>query len=183
MTMSLYVGLPISKGVASTLEKAQGGLHAGLMVPPSEMHVTVADLGEQSEDLVEPIKRELGAISLPPVNIEIDGLGTIGGNAPEELYAEVKTEAGLKNLNKMVGRAVREAGVPLAHTRYVPRVTMARFGAMGQHDLKQIMSFLSRRAALSAGPFMVMDFNLYGISDGPTGPEHTIVETFALEGF
>lgn len=174
------VVLPLPKDVHDVLEKALGGLHAGRPVPRALINLPLADLGNQPDAMIDAVRRKLGEVSTGPFWIKLEGLGTLGGNAPHTLYAEADLSRGLKDLHTLVGRAVREAGVPLEYQRWTPHVPIARFEALGQHDLKQIMSFLSRRAALTAGPFPVTDFQLIALR--PDTPEPEVLETYPLNG-
>ncbi|HET7409166.1 MAG TPA: RNA 2',3'-cyclic phosphodiesterase [Paracoccaceae bacterium] len=174
--------LPLPRDVRDALGKAQGGLHAGRPVPSERLNLPLADLGDQPEDVLAAVRTGLAEIATGPFYVGIQGLGTLGGNAPHTLYAEAELSPGLKDLHALVRRAVRDAGVTLDFQRWTPHVPIAHFEALGQHDLKQIMSFLSRRAALSAGPFPVTDFELIALRPGPEGPVPEVVESYPLSG-
>ena len=176
------IGVPLPRDVIAILEKAQGGLPVGRHVAPKGMHVGLADLGEHLGPGVQSVREKLHAVESGPFYLSIDGLGTRGGQQPTEVYAEIEKSTGLRNLHKMVGRAVRLAGVELSHERFTPGVAIAHFGDMAQHDLKQIMSFLSRRAGLSAGPFPVTDFALYAVKPAGNGIAYEEIETYPLTG-
>jgi 2'-5' RNA ligase len=176
------VVLPLPRDVTDILGKALGGLHVGRHVPPGQMHLPLAELGDQPDDALDAVRAGLAGVSTGPFYVRLEGLGTLGGNAPRLLYAEAGLEPGLKDLHTLVGRAVREAGVPLQYQKWTPHVPLAHFDGLGQHDLKQIMSFLSRRAALSAGPFPVTDFELVALRPGAHGPEPEVLETYPLSG-
>lgn len=180
------VVLPLPRDVRDALGKAQGGLHAGRMVPPERLNLPLADLGEQSEDVLTTVRDALTEISTGPFYVRLQGLGTLGGNAPHTLYVEAGLSPGLKDLHALIRRAVRDAGVALDYQRWTPHVPLAHFDTLGQHDLKQIMSFLSRRAALSAGHFPVTDFELVVLRpalESPSGePVPEVVETYPLSG-
>ena len=179
--VAALVVLPLPKDVGDVLEKALGGLHAGRPVPRAQMNLPLAALGDLPEAVLDAVKRKLGEVSTGPFWIKLEGLGTLGGNAPHTLYAEAELARGLKDLHTLVGRAVREAGVALEYQKWTPHVPLARFDGLGQHDLKQIMSFLSRRAALSAGPFPVTDFELIAPPATPDA-EPEVLETYPLSG-
>lgn len=176
---SYFIGAPVPRDISEKLEKALGGLHAGVPEHPKNFHILLGDLGEQPADTVDAVAQALERVAVGPFYLSVEGLGTLGGKAPTVLYAELEQAKGLKSLNRLVGREVREAGVSMAHARVDPHIPMARFGEMGQHDLKQIMSFLSRRAALSAGPFPVTDFNLYRAGT-PDSPENEVVHSYVV---
>ena len=176
---SYFIGAPVPRDISEKLEKALGGLHAGVPERSKNFHILLGDLGEQPDDVIDGICEALERVAIGPFYLSVEGLGTLGGNAPTVLYAELEQAKGLKSLHRLVGREVREAGVSMAHARVDPHIPMARFGDMGQHDLKQIMSFLSRRAALTAGPFPVTDFNLYRAGTDEA-PDNEIVKSFVV---
>ena len=178
--MALYfIGIPVPRDISEKLDKAVGGLHAGVPERLKNYHILLGDLGEQSQETIDGVCAALERVAVGPFYLSVEGLGTLGGNAPTVLYAELEQAKGLKTLHRLIGREVREAGVSMAHARVDPHIPMARFGEMGQHDLKQIMSFLSRRAALSAGPFPVTDFNLYKAGTD-TEPDNEVVKSFVV---
>lgn len=174
-----FIGAPVPRDIIEILQKALGGLHAGTSELAKNFHIWLGDLGEQPDDAIEKVGEALERVSLSPFYISFDGLGTIGGNAPSVLYAELEQARGLKSLHRLVGREVREAGVAMAHARVDPHIPMARFDDLGQHDLKAIMSFLSRRASLSGGPFPVTDICLYRRGT-PAKPENEAVKSIEL---
>lgn len=176
---SYFIGIPVPRDITEKLEKALGGLHAGTSEHTKNFHILLGDLGEQPDDVIDGVCEALERVAVGPFYLNIEGLGTLGGNAPTVMYAEVEQAKGLKSLHRLVGREVREAGISMAHARVDPHIPMARFGEMGAHDLKQIMSFLSRRAALSAGPFPVTDFNLYRLGTDAE-PENAVVKSFVV---
>lgn len=73
-----------------------------------------------------------------------------------------------------------KAGLPLKPERLAPYVTIAEFDELGPNDLRGIMSFLSRRAALRAGPFPATDFNLIVIREDKEGLVQEVLETYPL---
>ncbi len=178
----VQVGIPLPRDVTEILAKAQGGLHAGEPVPPECFYLLIADLGEQPNLIIDKLRTALEAVGGAPFYVKLEGLGTIGGQRPTELYAEAELPAGLKALHKSVGVVVREAGVELAYQRYTPRVVLAEFPEIGQHDLKQIMSFLSRRQSLSAGPFPVTQYCLYALRETEEGTVQETISTYELTG-
>lgn len=174
------VGVPIPAEVRAALEKAQGGLHTGDFVAADNMHVNVADIGEQPDWMIDKLVAALTQVEVGPFYIKIDGLGTEGGTAPTEIYAEVEDATLLKKLHRQVTRVARVEGVDIPHQKWTPGVTLARFGELGQHDMKQIMSFLSRRVGLSAGPFPATEFVLWEVKQDGGRTVHEPIQTYRL---
>ena len=174
------VGVPIPAEVRSILEKAQGGLHAGQLVPGENMHVAVADFGEQPDWMIDKLITSLTQVEVAPFYITVSGLGTEGGQTPTAVYAEIEDDKQLKKLNRQVTRIARVDGVEIPHAGYSPGIRLARFGELAQHDMKMILSFCSRRAGLTAGPFPATEFVLWEVveKDGRTG--HEPIQTYRL---
>lgn len=176
------VGIPLPRDVVDVLARAQGGLAVGRHVAPEDLTLSLADLSEVPDETLAAVRRGLGGVSANAFSLAVEGLDTTGGNAPVAVSAAVPLTPSLKDLHARVGQAVREAGVPLAYQKYTPSIVLSRFAAMGQHDLKQIMSFLSRRSGLKAGPFLVSEFALYAVVAGEDGPRLEVIEDYPLSG-
>jgi 2'-5' RNA ligase len=188
--ITAFVGLPVPRDVADVLEKAQGGLHAGELVPKACFFVSVVELGVVPEAVIDDIRRALADVRVGPFYMNVSGVNTQGvnspgdntqgGNAPRVVYAGTDTTNGLKTLYTQVTRLVRKAGLPLDPGRVAPSITIAEFDELGPGDLRQIMSFLSRREALRAGPFPVTDFSLIVMREDPAGLVQEVLETYPL---
>jgi 2'-5' RNA ligase len=174
------VGVPIPAEVRAALEKALGGLHTGAFVAGENMHVSVADIGEQPDWMIDKLATALGQVEVGPFYVKIDGLGTVGGASPTEIYAEIEDASLLKKLHRQVTRVARVEGVDIPHQKWTPGVTLARFGELAQHDMKQILSFLSRRAGLTAGPFPATEFVLWEVKAEGGKTVHDPIQTYRL---
>lgn len=173
------VALPIPSEVAEVLEKAQEGLHAGELLPREAFFVTVVDLGEVSAGDLRTIEGALHEVRQSPFYVKVSGVGTQGSD-PRIVHAETDRAPGMENLHSQVGRALRKAGIPLEISRLAPRITIAEFPEMGQHDMRHIMSFLSRREGMEAGRFPATDFQLIAMHDTEEGLMQETVATYQL---
>lgn len=139
------VGIEVPSEVRQTLEKALGGLHAGAFVAGENMHVAVADLGEQPDWMIDKLKVALDQVEVGPFYIKIEGLNTVGGQHPTAIYAEVVEAKPLKTLHRQVTRVARVEGVEIPHQSWSPGVTIARYDELEKHDMKLMLGFLQRR--------------------------------------
>ena len=174
------VGIPIPGEVRATLEKALGGLDAGDFVAGENMHVAIADLGEQPDWMVDKLVTALDQVEVGPFYVKIEGLDTSGGASPDTLYAGVEDAGPLKKLHRQVTRVARVEGVDIPHQKWSPGVTMATFGEMGQHDMKLLLGFCQRRAGLSAGPFPATEFVLWEVKQEDGKTVHEPIQTYRL---
>ncbi len=178
-----FVAVPLPEPVVRTLVAAQAGLPAGRPVPPENLHITVAFLGEHPEPLIEDVHLALDNIRAPAFELTLDGLGLFGGDKPRVLYAEVQPEPMLAHLREKVLQAARGAGIRMDRARYNPHVTLARFnnGLKGE-DAEKMRNFTVRRMALKAGPFEVDEFHLYRSNLGRKGPIYEELAAYPLNG-
>ena len=178
-----FVAIPLPEDVTRALTTIQAGLPAGRPVPPENLHITVAFLGEHPEPLVEDVHLALDGIRAPAFELTLDGLGLFGGDRPRVLYAEVRPEPMLSHLRDKVLQAARGTGIRMDRTRYNPHVTLARFnnGLKGE-EAEKMRHFAVRRMAFKAGPFVVDAFHLYRSSLGRKGPIYEELAAYPLNG-
>lgn len=177
---SAIVGIPIPAEVRSTLEKAQGGLHTGRMAPGENMHVGVAEFGEQPDWMIDKLMASLAQVEVAPFYVSVAGLGTEGGQSPTAVFAEIEDPKTLKKLNRQVTRIARVEGVDIPHAGYNPGIVLATFGELGPHDMKTILSFCSRRAGMTAGPFPATEFVLWEVVEKDGRTVHDPIQTYRL---
>ena len=178
-----FVAIPLPEHVIQSLTAAQAGLPTGRPVPPENLHITVAFLGEHPEPLIEDVHFALDNVRAPAFELTLDGLGLFGGNRPRVLCAEVRPEPMLSHLREKVLQAARGAGIRLDRARYNPHVTLARFnnGLKGE-DAEKMRTFTVRRMAFKVGPFAVDEFHLYRSNLGRKGPIYEELAAYKLNG-
>ena len=174
------VGVPIPAEVRSVLEKAQGGLHTGKFVAGKNLHVSIAAFEDQPDWMIDKLVTSLAQVEVGPFYIEVEGLGTEGGQTPTSLYAEIADPKQLNKLHRQVTRIARVDGVEIPHQKWAPGITLATFGELGPHDMKQILSFCSRRAGLTAGPFPATEFVLWEVREEDGQTVHDPIQTYRL---
>lgn len=174
------VGVPIPEEVRAALVKALGGLESGKHVAAENMHVAVAEFGEQPDWMVDKLIAALNQVEVGPFYVKIEGLGTSGGASPDTVYAEVPEATQLKKLHRQVTRVARVEGVDIPHQNWSPGVTLAHFGELGPHDLKLLLGFCQRRAGLTAGPFPATEFVLWEVREKDGKTVHEPIHTYRL---
>lgn len=178
-----FVGIPLPGEIIRPLTMAQAGMPLGRPVPPENMHITVAFLGEHPEPLIEDVHFALDRIRAPGFDLSLSGIGMFGNDRPRVLYAEVRSEPALSRLREKVLQAARGAGLRLDRERYSPHVTLARFNAgLKGEDAQEIRDFAARRMGLRAGPFRVGEFLLFRSSLGRNGPIYEELAAYQLDG-
>ncbi|MEO0761285.1 MAG: RNA 2',3'-cyclic phosphodiesterase, partial [Pseudomonadota bacterium] len=141
-----FVALPLPDRVAWALEGAQAGLPVGRAVPVENFHVTLVFLGELPGTVLEDVHDALSGVRAPAFSIAIDGVGLFGGATPSSLHARVTGDPGLAHLQAKVEQAARRAGVSVKAGRFVPHVTLARFGqGLRGEDAERVQHFVAQR--------------------------------------
>ena len=130
----LFIAVPIDESVKANLERVGTAASArGVSwVPPENMHITLAFLGEVEESRVPEVEDAMYAASEgEPEGLTLQAQGL--GGFPDEAKARVLW-AGLTGdvprliaLQALVARELRGAGFEVDAKRFRPHITLARF--------------------------------------------------------
>lgn len=179
MTRS-FVAIDLPDAVRSRLAGIGGGCPGARGVPEENLHVTLAFLGDVRDAALEELHDRLQAIRAAGFDLKIEGIGTFGGPRPRVLWAGIRPEPRLRELHKSVRRAVRGAGIELAHARFTPHVTIARFPSGLQAEPEGFQRFAAAHAGLSFGPVPIRSFALCESILNPGGARYTELAAYPL---
>ncbi|MGA9691953.1 MAG: RNA 2',3'-cyclic phosphodiesterase, partial [Pseudonocardiaceae bacterium] len=142
--MRLFVALTPPGEVVEALRAYTQGLRESApelrWTPPEHWHVTLAFLGEVSDDVVDELTRRLSraAARHPPLALALGGGGRFGHQV---LWTGVRGDRdGLRRLADSTRAAARRTGLVVEHRTYRPHVTLAR--ADGGVDLRPLVERL-----------------------------------------
>ncbi|MBQ4825365.1 RNA 2',3'-cyclic phosphodiesterase [Leisingera sp. HS039] len=179
--MRSFAGLPLPDAARIALERVQEELTAGRPVPAENMHLTLAFLDDQPEQMLQALHQELAAIRAPVLTLRIQGLETFGGRQPRVLAAAVQKTPELSRLRNQVRSACQAAGIALARERFRPHVTLARFPRYLQPgQLEKIAGFLQAAAGFRLQTDMDC-FALYQSTLAPDGARYDVLAEYPLE--
>ncbi|MEO1774187.1 MAG: RNA 2',3'-cyclic phosphodiesterase [Pseudomonadota bacterium] len=157
-----FVALPLPPQAVWALEGAQAGLPCGRPVPPENFHITLAFAGEHRGDVIDDLHSALSDIRAPGFTLQIEGVGLFGGATPTSLYAAIRPDPALNHLRDKVVQATRRAGITITAQRFVPHVTLARFGnGLRGEEAALMQGFVATRLGLRVAPFEAEGFVLY----------------------
>lgn len=177
--MRTFIALPLPDQIRDGLAKIQEGIPAGRLVDAENLHVTLVFLGDQPEGALEELHDSLEVLRAPSFDLTIHGLGTFGGARTRTLWAGIKPEPRLQDLQKSVSRAVRRAGIALEHRRFVPHVTLARFKDSYEEDAP-FARFVAAEAGLTLPSFLVRHIALYASHLGKGGAHYEELAQYPL---
>ena len=129
--MRLFLGIGLPSNLAREMARSAQGLLSHdestlrpRYVFPEDMHITLSFLGEVPSGRVEAIRASLTTLQLPPLQLELEGMGTFPRVGV--LYAKVKASRDLLNLAEQVFTRMERCGFPREVRPYIPHVTLAR---------------------------------------------------------
>jgi 2'-5' RNA ligase len=160
-----FLALDLSPELQRFLERAIArGAHllpAARWVEPASLHVTLAFLGELSdEQLAQAIEAgEAAARQVPPFSYRLTGLGTFGSaHAPRVVWMGLEDASGrMRALQQVLMRELQARGFPPEERPFSPHLTLARLKRPLSREEQQALQRL-----------------LYEIRVPASLPEHTV---------
>lgn len=169
----LFTAIPMPEEIADQLDGLCHGLPAIRWADPGAFHLTLRFLGEVEQGTFVEIGVALAAISRPPFDLRLKGLGTFPPRgAPQTLWAGVEPSEALTALRRRIDRALDAIGVAPDRRRFVPHVTIGRFRALPPEA--RFGSWLGPRALFRSSSFPVSRFALFSSVLRPEGPLHCV---------
>lgn len=175
----LFAAIPIPEPVCLTLDKVRQPTPGAFWTPLSDMHLTLRFVGDISPTQAREFAEELGRIEQHAFSLELEGLGTFGGDEPRILWAGVAPNPALDALARACDRAARKAGLPPDTRQWKPHVTLAR---LRHTPLDAVVRILSRKATFNTDPFFVSHFALMSAKPVTGGGPYGIDHEFMLAG-
>lgn len=150
-----FIALPLPGDVTRRLAMAQQMLPLPRRVPPENLHITLAFLGEQPATALAEVDLALGQLALPAPVLRLAGLGMFGQRRPRSFHALVAPDPQLERLQAAVVRACITAGVAPVMRRFVPHVTLARLPPrLSGPDLWRLERAVAEGAGFALGPWV-----------------------------
>ncbi|MCV2872371.1 RNA 2',3'-cyclic phosphodiesterase [Defluviimonas sp. WL0050] len=169
--MRAFLAIPLPETTADALSDLQAECPVGRTVPIENLHLTLAFLGDEPEAVIEAAHEAVGTITLPGFELELAGLGTIGGHTPALAYIGTSPCPPLKELHQRIRGRLHGAGLMLPRERFLPHVTLVRFGKnLSATDFARLGNFLAKYGVSRVAPFRVDHFSLFRSTLGKGGP-------------
>ncbi|SFP05454.1 RNA 2',3'-cyclic phosphodiesterase [Tranquillimonas alkanivorans] len=176
-----FIALPLPGETREALAMLQHMLPLSRRVPPENMHLTLAFLGDLDDETLEAVHDGLQAIAAPPIELKLAGVGTFGGDKPRSVHAQVAPGPELDALQAKVARAARSGGAQVASRSFVPHVTLSRERPRGP-DLMRLEQGGAALSGWRAPPVRVEEFCLYRSDLGGGPARYTPLACYPLTG-
>jgi RNA 2',3'-cyclic 3'-phosphodiesterase len=171
----LFTGIELPEDVVSRLSMLRAGLSGASWIDPDNYHITMRFAGDIADADANHFADALADIRFDSFDIELNGLGSFGGNKPRALWAAIKPSRELDLLQKAHERAARLVGLPPETRNFVPHVTLARLRNVSPHAAAE---YLARHGAFYAAPFSVSRFVLFSSRPNYGGGPYLVEEGY-----
>ncbi|PZX11465.1 RNA 2',3'-cyclic phosphodiesterase [Celeribacter halophilus] len=178
--MRAFVGLPLPDDLTDRLEALAAPLRFGRAVPAENMHVTLAFLDDQPEELLAELHEELASLCLPAPEIAVAGLDVFGGNKPRLLFASVRQDDALTALRNKVRQAARAVGIDLPHERFRPHISLRRFHRLRAGEQQELDHLIAAQGAFAWPAFQPPECAMIGSTLTPEGAQYDTLATYPL---
>ncbi len=155
----IFAAIPLDGGVAEAFGTLMTGLDGARWTPPERLHLTLRFAGELADDEVARLRAALAEVRSPPVRIELAGVGSFDlGRGRGAVWAGVRDEAQLLQLQAQCEAAARQAGLTPDERVWLPHVTV---GYTSRPSPGSVDGWIARSHGFQAGPFEAPGFGLY----------------------
>ncbi len=190
--MRLFVALDIPEEIRQRMTGYLEGVREfapdARWVKPESFHVTLKFIGEQKDDQVERIQRELATFRAQPFEIAFRGSGFFPNpRSPRVFWLGIEAPEQLPQLAKSVDEAVARTGVERESNQYRPHLTLARSGSGRPHPqpgdrpsppLRRLAEKLQGKPAPEFGTMTAREFFLFESKLGPGGARYSKIARF-----
>lgn len=169
----LFVALAMPPEVEDALDRLSHGFSDVRWTALDDLHLTLRFIGNVDHNTFYEIGGLLAGVSLPPLEIELAGIGQFPPRGPlRQLWIGVSPNAELNRLRRRIDRCLLEAGVPPDGRKFVPHVTLARFRQPPPEH--RLAAYLQRHSLVRLPAFPVSTFGLYSSVLKADGAEHLL---------
>lgn len=168
----LFIAIPLAEPIKDVLGKNRPVLSGMRWIARGNLHLTLCFLGEVPESAQRRLEHELAAMDASPFMLEVQGIGTFGGQAPRVLWAGIgRGGSDLVALQRQVSTAVKCAGLQQSSQKYAPHITLARLRGVQAADLAP---YLESVQYTSFGLMPVREMVMYASELRPEGAVYTV---------
>lgn len=168
--MRCFLAVPVPEDLAPRFAALQRDLKEGRALPPENLHLTLAFLGDQRDEPLVELDMALQGLATPAFAARFGPLGAFEGPGGTSLHAELQADPPLLALHQAILSAVRRAGITLERRRFHPHVTFARLsGRLAPDEAQRLARWLGARAATPIPDLPVNAVTLYRSHLRPEG--------------
>ena len=173
----LFTAIKVPVEVAQFLAMKKGKLNGARWIDSQDYHITLSFLGDISVLEAEKAADKLDQIQHKPFEVCIDCMNVFGSKKPRTLFAGVRCDEALVNLQAKNDRAMQQAGLIMQARKYAPHVTLARLSSVRPRDVWQ---FMGQWGEFSPLVFTADGFALFSARNSTGGGPYLVEQEFGF---
>ena len=177
----LFTALEIPHDVADDLEVLRGGIEGARWIDKASYHVTLRFVGDVEPPVAKELSRALGEVGGWAFETSLSGIGSFGSKSPRSVWAGVRGNPALEELQANQEAACRRIGLPPETRKFTPHVTLARLRG-GRGASVEVHNFISRHNLYESRPFSVEEFVLLSSRPSRGGGPYVAEEVDPVRG-
>ncbi|SCA56159.1 2'-5' RNA ligase [Candidatus Terasakiella magnetica] len=179
--MRLFMGVELPDGVKDRLVPLCSGLKEARWVPPHNMHITLAFVGEVDHGAAFDLHEALCNVQFDPFDLSLHEVDCFESRGKAKvIWAGVKGEIeALTHLHQKILTAVEQAGLVPERRKYKPHVTLAR---LKNTPLEKAQDYMSANNGLKTHSFKVAHFSLFRSHLTRHGADYEVLESYPEKG-
>lgn len=176
--MRLFAAVETPPEIGEGLIRRQQGLPGARWRPLEALHITLRFFGEIPENVAGDLDAELAAITAPPFELQLEGVGSFGeGRDVHAVWAGVRESEPLRRLAGRCESAAQRAGLKGERRAYRPHVTLAY---LRRADPARVGAWVQGHNLLQSPPFRVTWFGLYSSWQTAEGSRYELEREYPL---
>lgn len=176
--MRLFSAIATPDEIAHELELFRGGLPEARWVDPADFHVTLGFFGEIDRHVADELAQALSEIDMPPVDLQLTGLGVFGAERPHAIVALAERTPALLSLEAAHRAIMQRLGIGDQVRKYTPHVTLGR---MRRVTAGEVAAWMSQQPAFRPLGWRADRFAVYSSRTSRGGGPYVAEVTFRLE--
>ncbi|MEO1140794.1 MAG: RNA 2',3'-cyclic phosphodiesterase [Pseudomonadota bacterium] len=176
----LFTALEVPSTVATSLSFLQSGLPGARWIEQVDMHITLRFIGDVDPPLARELAEAFETVKLPTLELELENLDVFGKSRPHALFAGVKRNDQLFELQSKHERICQRLGLTPESRKYTPHVTIARVRSVSTDN---IAKYLSVHGGYVTPQFKLDRFSLFSARDSIGGGPYVKEQTYSLSAW
>jgi 2'-5' RNA ligase len=182
MSHRLFIALRPPPKVREALKPLLSGVEGARWLNDNQLHLTLAFLGEVDKHGVDAALLAMETVQAPQLELHLGQLGSFDATGPGKtsaLWIGVEPAEPLADLATSFRTACRRAGLAPDARKFIPHITLARFGSAGATS-EAIRPWLET-ASLPAISWRNTSFHLVESILGESGPHYEPLASYELQ--
>ncbi len=173
----LFCALRLPPLLSSRLSLLKGRLAGARWIDPENYHITLGFFGDIDRHTANDLALALSAIRRQSLTLEVDRLDVFGSSKPHSLFAKIKPDPALMELQNEIERIAKKLGIAGDRRKFTPHITLARLKGTTPIELA---GFIGACGGFYSLPFQLSEFQLLSSKASIGGGPYVTEARYAL---